>query len=142
MAALTVVAADVALIEGTPMSSWTSRASEAITRGAVVRLDATTGKWALANGDDASGAGNLRWFALHDVAANETLTAVRDCLIDLGDSVFDGLNFGVPIYLSDTVSTVKGLITATSGESTTTTIVGHVVPLWSGPTVQRVLKAL
>ena len=142
MAALTVTAADVALIEGTPMSTLVSRASEAITRGAVIRLVPATGLWALANADTAGGAGNQRWFALHDVAANETLTGVRDCLIDLGDDVFDGLNFDAPIYLSDTVSTVKGLITATVGESAEATIVGYIVPMWSGPTVQRILRAV
>lgn len=142
MAALTVVPADVALVDGTSMSKHVSRASEAITRGAVIRLVPATGKWALANGDTAAGAGNQRWFALHDVAAEEVLTGVHDCLLDVGSDTLDGLNFGVPIYLSDTVSTVNGLITAAIGESAEAVIVGYVVPMWSGPTVQRILRVL
>lgn len=142
MAALTVVAADVALVDGTHMSTLVSRASEAITAGAVIRPDATTGKWILADADDAGGAGVSRYFALHSVAAEETLTGVKDCLIDLGPAVLDGLSFDAPIYLSDTVSTVRGLITATVGESAQATILGYVTPIWSGPTVQRILRVL
>lgn len=140
MAALTVT--EVRLVDGTPLSTHTTRASEAISQGAIIRIDGATGKWVLANGDNAAGAGNNRYIASKTVAAEETLTGYRDCLVDLGKTALNGLNFDVPLYLSDTVAAVKGLWTATALESTATVIVGYIVPVWSGQTVNRLVRVL
>lgn len=136
MASLSITAAKVALVESHPDSLQTSRASVAISKGQPVRLDATTGKWVLGDGNDSVGANY--YVAGKTVAAEETLTAWRDCVIDLGKGVLDSANFDVPVYVSDTA----GELTLVSGESTGTIKLGYVIAQWSGQTVNRLLRVI
>lgn len=136
MTAFTLTAAKVALVESHPVSMQTSRAAVAVTKGQVVRIDATTGKWVLGDGNDSAGA--LYYVAGKSVAAEETLTAWRDCIIDLGKGVLDSIAFEAPLYVADTA----GSISATSGDSTGTFKIGYVIPQWSGQTVNRLVRVL
>lgn len=134
MASLSITAANVALVESTPMSLQTSKCDVAITAGVLVRLDATTGKWVKGDGNDA--AGFKYYFAPTSADDEATLTCVRDAIVDLGRGVLDSANFGVPVYASDTA----GEITLTAGESSSTIIIGYVVVQWSGATANRLLR--
>jgi hypothetical protein len=134
MASLSITAANVALVASNPTSLQTSRASAAVTKGQPVRLDATTGKWVVGDGNDT--AGYNYYIALKTVAAEETLTAARDCIIDLGKGTLDSASFDAPVYISDTA----GELTLVSGESTSTIKFGYVIAQWSGQTVNRLLR--
>lgn len=136
MASLSITAANVALVEHTPMSLQTSKCDVAITAGTLLRVDATTGKWIKGDGNDAAGFKYYLAFTSKDDEA--TLTAARDAIIDLGRGVLDSASFGVPVYASDTA----GEITLVSGESSSTIIIGYVVPQWSGGTVNRLLRVV
>lgn len=94
-------------------------AAEAITAGAPVRLDTTNGRFTNANGSTAPEA---RWWgiAMRTVAAGESVTAVRGCLLDGLDLATPA--YDAPIYISDT----DGRLGDTVG--TVSTIVGRVVP--------------
>ena len=136
MASLSITAANVALVEHTPMSLQTSKCDVALTAGVAVRVDATTGKWIKGDGNDSAG---FKYYVTFTSADDEsTLTAARDAIIDLGRGVLDSANFGVPVYVSDTA----GELTLTSGESSSTIIIGYVVPQWSGGTVNRLLRVV
>jgi hypothetical protein len=96
-------------------------AGEAITAGAPVYLAAATGKYLNSDGNGSSPADSVRAIALKTVIAGEPL----DCAF--GKSILDGyalsgLNFGDPVYLSNTV----GRLGTTAGS--TSVIVGRVVP--------------
>lgn len=97
-------------------------AAEAITAGMAVRLVPSStgaGKFTKANASDATE--GLVWgIALRTVAANETVTAYRGGVLD--GYVLDGVNYGAPLYLSDT----DGRIADAAG--TQNVLVGHVVP--------------
>lgn len=134
MASLTITAANVALVEHHPDSLQTSRATAAVTKGQPVRVDATTGKWVVGDGNDSAGA--HYYLALKTVSAEETLTACRDCIVDLGKGTLDSASFDVAVYVADTA----GELTLVSGESTGTIVFGYVVPQWSGQTVNRLLR--
>lgn len=136
MASLSITAAKVALVEHHPVSLQTSKADVAITAATVLRVDATSGKWIKGDGNDS--AGFKYYVALTSVDDEATLTAGRDCIIDLGRGVLDSADFGVPVYASDTA----GEMTLVSGESTSTIIIGYVVPQWSGGTVNRLLRVV
>lgn len=136
MASLSIEAANVALVEHHPDSLQTSRASAAITKGTPVRMDATTGKWVIGDGNDT--AGFHYYLALKSVAAEETLTACRDCIVDLGKGVLDSASFDVPVYISNTA----GELTLVVGESASTIVFGYVVAQWSGQTVNRLLRLI
>jgi hypothetical protein len=134
MASLSITAANVAFVEGTPMSLQTSKCDVAITAGVLVRMDATTGKWIKGDGNDAAG---FKYYLACTSADDEaTLTCYRDCIVDLGRGVLDSASFGVPVYASDTA----GEITLTAGESSSTIIIGYVVVQWSGATANRLLR--
>lgn len=135
MASLTIPPAGVRPVTLDNMSSHTAPASVDINKGQVIRVDATTGKWVKAAGNNAANAGTKRFIAINTVKAGQALTGVRGGLVDLGVAALDGINFGAPIYLSDT----PGEMTATVGESTTATIMGYVMPIFTGPTVNRLL---
>jgi len=117
--AMTVTSDTEIDIVGFPETQWTVPAAEAISAGNAVRFDATTGKFTKANGTDATEA-NLYGIATRTVAAGEALTAVRRGVLD--GFAISALNFGAPIYLSDT----DGLLADSAG--TVSTIVGRVIP--------------
>lgn len=145
MAAITVDADQFALVQFHQNSKWTSRASEDITAGAVIIADPTTGEWKLAAGDDAANAGPLRYLAMKTVLEGRELTGVRDCIVDLGASALDAMDFGDPAYLVDEDSgppVVRGVMEDADTNSTTNTIVGYVVPNFSGLTANKLFQVL
>lgn len=94
-------------------------AAEAITAGAPIRLDTTTGRWTNANGTLAAEA-RATHVAMRTVLAGESLTGVRRCTVD--GFVLDALAYDTAVYLSDT----DGRLDTVAG--TVSTIVGRVVP--------------
>jgi hypothetical protein len=99
----------------------TAPAAEAITAGAPVRVDATTGRWTNANGTAAGEAAtHIAW---KTAAAGENVTGVRNCIVD--GYVLDALAYGAVVYVSDTdgrLDTVAGTVSA---------IAGRVVPVYA-----------
>lgn len=112
---------------------YTGPAAEAIAEGNRCRFDATTGQIALGNGTNAAeiAPGGI---AVHAAAAGVAVTIINQGIVDVG-AALDGLNFGVPIYVSDT----DGTFGAADTDSTVDTIVGRVVPGWDGTTAQKLL---
>ena len=107
----------------------TKPAGEAITAGAPIRLDTATGRWTNANGSSAAEA-RATHVAWRTVGAGESLTGVRNCLVD--GFTLDALAFDAPVYLSNT----DGRLADAAG--TTSVIVGRVTSafatlLGSGP---------
>lgn len=98
--------------------SRTLPAAEAITAGACVRLDTTTGKWTPSNGTTAPEA-RVWGIALATVVAGQALTVVRRGMLD-------GFTFtqayDAPIYVSDT----DGRLGDAAG--TVSTVIGRVFP--------------
>lgn len=95
-------------------------ASSAITAGAPVYIVAATGKVAPSDGNGAGVIATCFGIATRTVAAGEAVTVVRRGLLDGYD--LSALNFGVKVYVSDTV----GLLADAAG--TTSIVVGIVVP--------------
>lgn len=95
-------------------------ASEAITAGAPVYIVAATGKAANSDGNGAGVIATCFGVATRSAAAGEAVTVLRRGLVDGYD--VSALNFGAPVYVSDTV----GRIADTAG--TTSIKVGIVVP--------------
>lgn len=93
-------------------------AAEAITAGAPVRLDTSSGKFTNANGSSAAEA-RVWGIATRTVAAGVPVTAIRN-------GVLDGFTFSqaydATIYLSDT----DGRLADAAG--TVSTVVGRVIP--------------
>jgi hypothetical protein len=94
-------------------------AAEAITAGAGIRLDTTTGRWTNGNGTTAPEA-RVTHIATRTVSGGEALTGVRRCTID--GLVLDALAYDAPVYVSDT----DGRLADATG--TVTALVGRVVP--------------
>lgn len=118
MTNLALVAADtVHVVES--FEQMTLPAGEAIEAGAPVRIDATTGKFVNGNATTAAEAA-IYGIALHSVAANEALTALRHGVLD-GFEI-SALSYGVPIYLSDTDATLADSI------GTVPVLAGMVIP--------------
>lgn len=92
-------------------------AAEAITAGAPVRCNGTTGQFQNGNGGDMT-EGKVYGIATKTVAAGEALTAIRRGIMDGFD--LSGLNYWATIYLSDT----DGRISGTAGTKAVT--VGYV----------------
>lgn len=103
-------------------NQMTLPAAEAITAGAPVRLDTTTGKWTNANG---SSAGEARaWgIATRTVVAGEALTAIRSGVMEGWD--LSALAYDASVYLSDT----DGRLDTAAG--TVSLVLGRVIPLTS-----------
>lgn len=109
----------------------------AVTAGAAVIIDPTTGQFALARGTTAP-LGRIYGLTLRAVGAGYPVTVMRSGLI--GGWVFDALDFDDPVYLSDTAG---GLLSTTAG--TVPIVVGHIVPARSTPlgaTFDKLLELL
>lgn len=110
MASIALTTADrVHVLES--IEQMTLQAGAAITAGAVVTIDATTGKFVLA---DADGAGTLSipyGIATHTAASGANLTAIAKGTMSGWD--FSGVNYWVNVLAADTA----GAITVTSSES-------------------------
>lgn len=129
MADLVITKADQVQV----VQQFTGPAVEAISEGQRCRLDATTGQIALGNGTTAAeiARGGI---AVHAAAVGETVTIINQGIVDVG-AALDGLNFGAPIYVSDT----DGTFGSADTDSTVDTIVGQVIPGWDGTTPQKLL---
>lgn len=136
MAALTVVAANVAAVQIIEQATGVSAAD--VTRGTVVRLDVSTGKYVLASGDNAAKA-RACGIVVTDALAGLPFTIVKKGIIDMG-AIFGDATYDDDVYLSDTVSAVDGLITLTAGESAQTKIIGQTVPGWGSTTPDKLLR--
>lgn len=117
------------------LEQHTSVAAEAVTAGAPVRIDTTTGRFTNANGSAADEA-RAYGIATKTVAAGQSLTAIRRGVLggfdfDSGPTAFDAA-----IYLSDT----DGRIADAAG--TVSVVVGRVLPVFGdilGQGASRVL---
>lgn len=94
-------------------------AAEAITAGAPVRLDTSSGKFTNSNGTTAPEA-RIWGIATRTVVAGEALTAIRNGVMDGFD--LSGMNYDATVYLSDT----DGRLDTAAG--TVSTVVGRVIP--------------
>jgi hypothetical protein len=113
-----VVANRVSVVQS--IQQLTVPAAEAITAGAPVRFDTSSGKFTNANGTDAAEV-RVWGIATRTVAAGEPVTAIRRGLMDGFD--LSGLAYDAPVYVSDT----DGRLGA-AGDSTVDVAVGRVVP--------------
>lgn len=94
-------------------------AAEAITAGAPVRLDTTTGRFTNANGTTAPEA-RVMFIATRTVQAGEGMTGVRNCTLE--GFVLDALAYDAAVFLSDT----DGRLDSAAG--TVSVTIGRVVP--------------
>ncbi len=101
----------VEIVRGVHAEQWTAIAAEAIEAGAPVRMNGTDGKFTNANGSSTT-EDQVYGIALKSVAAGEPVTALRRGALDGFD--LSGLNYGAPIYLSDTDGRISGT-TGTKG---------------------------
>lgn len=106
------------------IKQMTLPAAEAITAGAPVRLDTTTGKWTNANGTT-SGEARVWGIATRTVVAGEALTAVRNGVMDGFD--LSGMNYDANVFVGD----ADGRLDTAAG--TVSTIVGRVIPATATP---------
>lgn len=123
MADIDLVTADKVNVGTLPQLQHTFVANAAITAGAPVYVVAASGKVAHA---DANGAGVIAscWgVAARTVAAGEAVTVIREGVMDGWD--LSGLDYGDPVYVSDTV----GRLADAAG--TTPIFVGTVIPAHS-----------
>lgn len=121
MANLTIAAADVAPIRHSPIDGPSFPTLEACNAGQYVRLDASTGKWALGNATTTTEVGKGGGIAIRTVPAGGSLTVIRRGLVDVG-SALASLNYGALVYLSDTDGTLA------DAAGTVSTVVGYVHP--------------
>ena len=117
--------ADIALVTADKVSvvesivQMTLPAAEAVTAGAPVRIDTSTGRFTKANGTVAAEA-RIYGIAARTVVAGAPVTAIRKGVMD--GFVLDALAYDAAVYLSDT----DGRIGDAAG--TVSTVVGRVIP--------------
>lgn len=118
MALISVVTAGkIEVVES--IRQMTLPAAEAITAGAPVRLDTTSGKFTNSNGTTAPEA-RVWGIALKTVAAGEPVTAIRNGVLDGFD--LSSQAYDAAIYASDT----DGRLGDAAG--TVSTVIGRVIP--------------
>lgn len=118
MALISVVTAGkIEVVES--IRQMTLPAAEAITAGAPVRLDTTSGKFTNSNGTTAPEA-RVWGIALKTVAAGEPVTAIRNGVLDGFD--LSSQAYDAAIYDSDT----DGRLGDAAG--TVSTVIGRVIP--------------
>lgn len=130
MAVITLAAAKVAA--PIVIEQYTLPAGVDITAGQVVRLDLSTGKWALALATTAANAANS-YIALSNAKANMACTAMKVGYLNLGTAL-DSMSLGDSIYLSDTAGALD------TGAGTVSVLLGKVVPVWSGSAFDRLMR--
>lgn len=131
MAAITVTAADVAPAKIIEQS--TGPAGEVIDAGEVVRFDATTGKYVLANGTGAATAAGPLGVAITGGTTNIAISVLHKGYLDTGDAL-DALTFTAPVYLAN----VAGGLDSSAGS--VSTVVGRVVPGWGATSADKLLR--
>lgn len=134
MTDLSITTTDVALLTTQASEVRSGPAAEAITAGDYVRLDPTTGKWAVGNATTSGELGNVCGMAMQNAAAGfEVDVALPGALMDLGDAL-DALDYDDAVYVSDT----DGVLADAAG--TTSRVFGYVAPLWAHTTADKVLR--
>jgi hypothetical protein len=121
MADLALVTADTLHIVES-IEQMTGIAGVAISAGQIIRPDATTGKWALSDANNAADV-LCSYMATKTAAAGTGLTGLKRGTVDGFDLA--ALNYGVPAYISDTA----GALADAAG--TTSKVAGQVVPAFS-----------
>ena len=114
------------------LEQFTGPVNEAVAAGQYVRIATATGVIELGNGSSAAEArkGGL---ALHAAAVNETVTAIRKGIVDVGEALVN-LTWDDDVFLSNT----DGTLADTAG--TATLIVGTVVPGWGSTAADKLLR--
>lgn len=132
MTAISVTATDVAAVK--VIEKHTGPAGATIAAGDVVYLIAASGKFGLADEDDSAPVNEPEGIAITGGVANETITIVKQGLVDLGDAL-DGLDYGAIVYLDAT--TPGDMNDADPGN---TVVVGEVWPSWGATTADKLLR--
>lgn len=129
MSAITVTAAQVAVLYPSRSEIYSLEAAEAITKGQAVYVN-SNGKAALA---DASAAGtlNLVAIALNSVGAGQPVSVLKAGFV--AGATLTGLAYGDPVYISDTAG---GLDTAAG---TVSKVIGRVAPVNQAGNIQKAL---
>lgn len=116
-----VTANTISVVES--LEQMTLPAIEAITAGMPVKIDPTTGKFAIANGSSA-GEARIYGIATKTAAAGMAVTAIRHGVLD--GFALTALAYDAPLYASNT----DGMLADAAG-TVTTAIVGRVIPATS-----------
>lgn len=134
MAAITITAASVALVSGTPTKD--AVAGEAFTAGDLVYLNPTTGKWLKAQCDGTAyeaGAEDLAIALATADAANARVSLAGDgCVVGLGSVVTAGVAYcpgttaGDLVPIADLATSTQKITVAALGVSTTDLLVKRV----------------
>lgn len=120
MANLSITSTDVHPVR--VYEQLTGPVAEAIDAGEVVRMDASTGKFTLANATDLT-EGAIVGICVKSAAVGLAATVVVKGIVDLGDAL-TAESYGEILYLSDT----DGAMDDGDGSPTETVPVGIVVP--------------
>lgn len=110
----------------------TAPAGEAITIGQYCRYNTSSGKLELGNASS-SGEAKHGGIALKTVAVGETLTAMVDGDLDVGNAL-SSLAYNADVYLSDTDGALA------DGAGTVSKIIGRVQAIWTGATPDKYLR--
>ena len=117
---LTIVTTDVHPVEIT--EQFTGQSHETVDRGEVVYYVAATGLMGLADKGESAPLNRPAGIAFADgYEANITITCLKKGLLDVGDAL-SGLNYGAPLYLSDTAGKIY------DSDPGSSTVLGYVVP--------------
>ena len=138
MANLTIDGTKVRLIEDYEAPGGSGGASipsavAAIAGGQMIAYDAS-GKAILADATTAANYKGLMIVRKGVTYINQTVHGFRDCLMNLGPGVLDGLAYGAPLFLSDT----PGMIADAAG--TDEVQIGVVDALWDGATPTKIAR--
>jgi hypothetical protein len=131
MANLSITAANVAPVS--IIEQFTAPTSEAIAKGACVRLNTTTGYIEGANGTSAAEARCCGIAISTATVAGEPVTVVRKGVLDIGDAA-SALTYDQDVYLSDTDKTLA------DAHGTVTLVVGKTVRGLASTTGKKLLR--
>jgi hypothetical protein len=106
--------------------------NEVVAVGAPVRVDATTGKYTNGNGSTTTENQVKGIACTPGDYANATITPMKRGILDIGNAL-SGVNYGAPIYLSDTDGTLA------DSAGTVSTIVGYCIAAWGNTTADKLL---
>jgi hypothetical protein len=124
MANITFTASEVRLVNETDLSHQrVYPAGVAITKGQLIKLDSSTGKWALAVAADK--ATTQLYLSVEGAQVNFPLMGITKGFVDLGmSSNITGLGYGAPIYatatagvMADTGTVIVGYVAAGTAEA-------------------------
>lgn len=114
------------------IEQFTGPADETVEPGQYARLAPATGKLTKGNATNAGEVGTGEGVCI--VRQVNTITILKKGVIWLGEGVLDALNFGAPVYLSNTDGTLA------DSAGTVNKLVGHVVPLYGHSPIKKGLR--